>query len=59
MLESFFQEIKILTQCSHPNIVRIIDASLDGTIIKELIHSEKLVHSPKNNSDESDFNQEN
>ncbi len=37
MLESFVKEIKILTYCRHPNIVRLIDASLDGVLIKEAI----------------------
>ncbi|CDW84194.1 protein kinase domain containing protein [Stylonychia lemnae] len=55
MLESFFQEIKILTQCSHPNIVRIIDASLDGTLIKEEIHSSNS----QTHASDSDLNQGN
>lgn len=35
MLESFYSEVKILSYCRHPNIVRILDASFDGTLIKE------------------------
>lgn len=35
MLESFFNEIKILSYCRHPNIVRLLDASFNGTLIKE------------------------
>ena len=34
-LECFFTEINILTECRHPNIVKILDASFDGLIIKE------------------------
>ena len=37
MLESFFTEIQILSQCDHPNIVRFIDASFNGTLVKEII----------------------
>ena len=42
MLESFFNEIKILSHCRHPNIVKLLDASLNGTLIKERV-SEKLL----------------
>lgn len=34
-LECFFTEINILTECRHPNIVKILDASFDGLIVKE------------------------
>lgn len=34
-LDCFFTEINILTECRHPNIVKILDAGFDGTIIKE------------------------
>ena len=34
-LECFNREINILTECRHPNIVKILDASFDGMIIKE------------------------
>lgn len=34
-LECLFTEINILTECRHPNIVKILDASFDGMIIKE------------------------
>ncbi len=37
MLESFFKEIKILSHCDHPNIVKLIDASFNGTLIKEAL----------------------
>jgi serine/threonine protein kinase len=35
MLENFYNEIKILSYCRHPNIVRLLDASFNGTIVKE------------------------
>ena len=34
-LEFLFTEINILTECRHPNVVKILDASFDGTILKE------------------------
>ena len=34
-LECLIKEIKILAECDHPNIAKIIEASLDGVIIKE------------------------
>ncbi len=34
-VECLFTEINILTECRHPNVVKILDASFDGTIIKE------------------------
>ena len=34
-LECLFQEINILTECRHPNVVKILDCSFDGTYIKE------------------------
>jgi serine/threonine protein kinase len=34
-LDCFFTEINILTECRHPNIVKILDASFDGLIVKE------------------------
>jgi serine/threonine protein kinase len=37
MLDSFFNEIKILSHCRHPNIVKLLDASLNGTLIKERV----------------------
>jgi serine/threonine protein kinase len=54
MLESFYQEIKILTYCRHPNIVRIIDASFNGTMIKEEIQSE-IANRNSLPNDEKDF----
>lgn len=35
MLEAFFKEIKILSNCKHKNVVKLLDASFKGTIIKE------------------------
>ena len=44
-LHCLFTEINILTECRHPNVVRILDANFDGTIVKEqLIEKNK---SPK------------
>jgi serine/threonine protein kinase len=37
MLLSFFKEIEILSQCRHPNIVRLLDASFNGVMTKEAI----------------------
>jgi len=34
-LECFFTEINILTECRHPNVVKILDASFDGNLVKE------------------------
>ena len=34
-LECLFTEINILTECRHPNVVKILDCSFDGTYIKE------------------------
>lgn len=34
-VECLFTEINILTECRHPNVVKILDASFDGTLIKE------------------------
>ena len=46
-LECFFTEINILTECRHPNIVKILDASFDGLIVKE-----QLIE----NDDDQEFN---
>ena len=37
MLESFFREIEILSKCRHKNIVKLLDASFNGTLIKEAL----------------------
>jgi serine/threonine protein kinase len=34
-LECLIKEIKILSDCDHPNVARIIEASLDGFLVKE------------------------
>jgi hypothetical protein len=34
-LECLFTEINILTECRHPNVVKILDACFDGTEVKE------------------------
>ena len=44
-LDCLFTEINILTECRHPNVVRILDANFDGTIVKERLVEKKL--SPK------------
>lgn len=36
-LDCLHREIKILSQCDHPNIARIKEASFDGVLIKESI----------------------
>jgi len=33
-LECLFTEINILTECRHPNVVKILDASFDGAVVK-------------------------
>jgi len=45
-LELFYTEISILFQCKHPNVVKIIDANLDGQMIKEMICEDTLRNSP-------------
>ena len=34
-VDCLFTEINILTECRHPNVVKILDASFEGTIVKE------------------------
>lgn len=34
-LDCLFTEINILTECRHPNVVKILDASFDGNMVKE------------------------
>lgn len=41
MLMRFLKEIELLSQCEHPNIVKLIDASFDGTIVKEALSVRK------------------
>lgn len=33
-LECLLKEIKILTQCDHPNVAKIIEASIEGVLVK-------------------------
>lgn len=42
-LECLFTEINILTECRHPNVVKILDASFDGTIVKEQLMKQGLL----------------
>lgn len=45
-LECLITEINILTECRHPNVVKILDASFNGTLInKEQLES---ISGPKN-----------
>ena len=46
-LELFYTEISILFQCKHRNVVKLIDASFDGTLVKEMICDEDRAHSKK------------
>lgn len=41
-VDCLFTEINILTECRHPNVVKILDASFDGTIIKEQLVKESI-----------------
>ena len=41
-VDCLFTEINILTECRHPNVVKILDASFDGTIIKEQLVQESI-----------------
>jgi serine/threonine protein kinase len=34
-LECLIKEIKILSDCDHPNVARILEASLNGFLVKE------------------------
>ncbi len=47
-LDCLFQEINILTECRHPNIVKILDASFDGTLEKRLFKLTKSHSDGKN-----------
>jgi serine/threonine protein kinase len=39
-LDCLHKEIKILAECEHPNIAKIIEASFEGIIVKESITNE-------------------
>jgi serine/threonine protein kinase len=41
-VDCLFAEINILTECRHPNVVKILDASFDGTIVKEQLSDSNL-----------------
>lgn len=49
-VECLFTEINILTECRHPNVVKILDASFDGTMIKEQMIELKRKHSSGHSS---------
>lgn len=36
-MTSFYKEIEVLSKCRHPNVVKFLDGSLDGTLIKEAL----------------------
>ena len=40
-LDCLFTEINILTECRHPNVVKILDANFDGIIVKEKLVEKK------------------
>ena len=40
-LECLFTEINILTECRHPNVIKILDASFKGKIIIEHLNEDK------------------
>ena len=40
-LECLFTEINILTECRHPNVIKILDASFEGKIIIEHLNEDK------------------
>jgi hypothetical protein len=40
-LECLFTEINILTECRHPNVIKILDASFKGKIITEHLNEDK------------------
>lgn len=41
-VESFFQEISILSYCKHPNIVKLLNASFNGTLLKEEVQESQI-----------------
>lgn len=49
-LECLIKEIKILADCDHPNISKIIEASLDGVIVKEYPSPLSLVAAKEENA---------
>ena len=53
MIEAFFKEIKILSACKHQNVVKLIHASFNGTIVKEgfSVRKTSVDHSKIDNSE--------
>lgn len=47
-LDCLHREIKILSECEHPNIAKIIEASFEGVLVKESMSSD---NSPKPNEE--------
>jgi serine/threonine protein kinase len=41
-LDCLHREIKILAECEHPNIAKIIEASFEGIIVKESMTNESV-----------------
>lgn len=39
-LDCFHTEIEILSECNHPNVIKIKSACFDGTVIKELVRNQ-------------------
>ncbi len=51
-LECLIKEIKILAECDHPNISKIIEANLDGLLVKE--YPSRLITQDENAKSETD-----
>jgi serine/threonine protein kinase len=39
-LDCFHTEIEILSECNHPNVIKIKSANFDGTVVKELVRNQ-------------------
>jgi hypothetical protein len=39
-LDCFHTEIEILSECNHPNVIKIKSANFDGTVVKELVKNQ-------------------
>lgn len=52
-LDCLHREIKILAECEHPNIAKIIEASFEGVLVKEPINAD---NSPKPSQESTDAN---
>ena len=59
-LDCLFQEINILTECRHPNIVKILDASFDGSLEHRRFTNKAVMHDEVDlsvgNAEEKTFN---